>query len=78
MKICLRYPNPKSFPSGKGLAIASLKVFVCLIFYLLFKLSVRISLSLISKLSFCHFERAKRVEKSMELNHLPSPLNQDS
>ena len=27
MKICLRYPFPKSFPSGKGLAIAPLKVF---------------------------------------------------
>ena len=28
MKICLRYPFPKSFPSGKGLAIAALKVFL--------------------------------------------------
>ena len=25
MKICLRYPYPKSLPSGKGLTIASLK-----------------------------------------------------
>ena len=34
MKICLRYPYPKSFPSGKGLAIAPLQVFLCLYFYL--------------------------------------------
>ena len=25
MKICLRYPFPKSLPSGKGLTIASLQ-----------------------------------------------------
>ena len=32
MKIYLRYPYPKSFPSGKGLAIASLKVFESYLF----------------------------------------------
>jgi hypothetical protein len=36
MKICQRYPYPKSFPSGKGLAIASLKVFAGCLFYCMF------------------------------------------
>ena len=27
MKICLRYPFPKSLPSGKGLTIVSLKFY---------------------------------------------------
>ena len=30
-KICLRYPIPKSLPSGKGLAIASLKCFTLIV-----------------------------------------------
>ena len=32
MKICSRYPNPKSLPSGKGLTIASLQFFLCFVF----------------------------------------------
>ena len=39
MKICLRYLSPKSPFSERGLAIASLQVFFCLYFYLLFVLS---------------------------------------
>ena len=32
MKICPRYPIPKSLSSGKGLTIASLQFFLCLMF----------------------------------------------
>ena len=32
MKESLRYPYPKSFPSGKGLAVASLLVFIVSLF----------------------------------------------
>ena len=40
MKICLRYPYPKSFPSGKGLTIASLKLFEPYLFFDCFLLLV--------------------------------------
>ena len=32
MKICSRYPIPKSLSSGKGLTIASLQFFLCFVF----------------------------------------------
>ena len=33
MKICSRYPIPKSLSSGKGLTIASLQFFLCFVFW---------------------------------------------